>query len=139
MGCSNQDVQTQSEVKTATGILLAYEFDTQVGGWNGPYYMFSVKDDHSTFYYHNPQTGEERRSDFTVERYNDLLSMIIDQPLTEYKDLVDSNGKITYTTVPHLLGLYINPDVGYIYYTNPDNMTQIIEEFEKLRELSDEV
>ncbi len=123
-----------SEVKS---ISFDTEFNTEDSSTWGEVYQLTLKDDKCTLYYLDVKAGKDFLCDFSKEKFYDVLNVVTSCQLEEYESPVDDNGKIVYETVPHMLGLYINPDVGTVYYKDPVNINDIILEFEKLREAAE--
>ena len=114
-----------------TSITLWYEFDTEQKGGRGDYYQLRLDDDKCTLIYHNRETFEDTYTDYSVDTYNEVLNLVCSQPLEEYKNKADANGKIIYETIPCMLSLYWPGESKY--YETPANMDEIKAKFEAMK------
>lgn len=130
---SNNAEVSDNEYATAKSINLLYEFDPETNSWRGDYYQLRLEKDKCTLQYHSQEPFEETYTDYSVDKYYEVLNLVCSQPLEKYENKVDDNGKIIYETVPCMLGLYMNGSEGTIYFKTPANMDEIIAKFESMK------
>ena len=92
-----------------TSIQVCYGYDTQKNTATGNTYFFSKKDDIASFTgYENEGYKEQRRSDFSGQKYEELRELLIESEPSLYKvaEHVDANGKIIYETLNPVIILH---------------------------------
>ncbi|MBQ6076133.1 MAG: hypothetical protein IJK86_08315 [Lachnospiraceae bacterium] len=136
IGCSSNTPKSSdnSKYKNARGINLLYEYDMQSKTWTGSYYQLKLSDDKCTLIYHEKNSlATDLYCDFSIDVFNEVLSLICSQNPEEYEYQTDSNGKIIYETIPCIIELFFSGYEKNVFLKDPINFDEIIAKFESLK------
>ena len=128
-----------------TTIYLEYQYDTEVGGCSGESYQLDLYDTVSRLYYrseYSEDSYEERSSDYTIEKYEELRTLIksSNPSLYNVNDYADESGKIVYETLDVAVLIHGATQKGESAKTHLlviDDISSIEDFFKELKENSD--
>ena len=142
----NPDNTTVNDNSTANGdtnqiiyneikeIYLYCDFDTEYHTSKTLYEL--RKDTDKCNFVYTYESGDIVSCSFSLDVYDEVVSLITASGIEEYEEKYDSNGKLTYEHLPYML--YILADTSSFYYLKtPSNIDDIVEKFESLKELAE--
>lgn len=127
--------QISKNYKDVSSISLLYDFDTKTKGCTGSYFQLRLYEDHCNFYCMDVETDKEILGDFSIDIFSNMLSMIYKDAMDEYIPQVDENGMLVYEIIDVAVSLH--GTFGTVYLIPPGNIEDVIMEFERLRNLSE--
>ncbi len=142
---NNSDKSEEDNIYAkATDFGLYFDFNPQTVQMEGDFYQLYLSEDYTTrkkqaslCYRINGEYGE---GVFTEDVFYKLLEKILGHTLEKYENPVDENGRIHYDIVPCVLYLhgskYYGEEFEQTFFNMNDEMDDIISEFKKLVELS---
>ncbi len=103
------DKDVAPTIEGATGIVFGYNYDPQSKAWKGDVYQLYRVSDHCSF--KSTKFKDIRDSvacDFAIEKYDDLLKIILKGDRSRLEPTVDSDGKWGYGVFERVVCVYFN-------------------------------
>lgn len=114
-----------------SGINLDYQYNPKDDSFTGGYYQLQALGDKCQFIYRHDE--EEIYCDFTIEKFEELKSLLLSVELKPYETPSDENGKLIYEIVPRMVIIY-DPIKGKSYAISPpSNIDEIEDYFENMK------
>ncbi|MCR5587795.1 MAG: SH3 domain-containing protein [Lachnospiraceae bacterium] len=141
---TDTDASLDYLLNNCSSIYLEYEYSVESKGATGDFYQLQLNDDIAEFTFRGfiGQGYEERNSDYTKSKFQDLQNIIISLNPTIYdiNDYADSNGKIIYETLNPAVLIYgktSDDSTNARYLLSINDTSQIEDFFNTLKESSD--